>query len=229
MKPERSMFNERAANGFLVLAALVIASVVVVREFRGGGRTAQAAGLTAPEFHEDWATFLDAGLEIGTAGSPTTLMIFNDFECGGCKLFHDRLIERLREAGDLSIRLLHKPLRGHQFAVVAARAAECADRQGKGRELVHGLFARQDSLGVKSWEAFGAEAAVADVPSFVECVTGDEELPRIAAGLQIAERLGVTGTPTLMLNGWLLRGIPSEEQFLAAIAAVKAGGKPTFE
>lgn len=223
------MFNERLANGLLVLAALVIASVMVLREFRSGGGTAQAAGLSVPEFHEDWATFVDAGLEIGTAGSPATLMVFNDFECGGCKLFHDRLIGRLQEQGDLSIRLLHKPLRGHRFAVIAARAAECADRQGKGRELVHGLFTRQDSLGLKSWEAFGAEAAVADVPGFVDCVTGDEELPRITAGLQIAERLGVTGTPTLMLNGWLLRGIPSEEQFLSAIAAAKAGREPTFE
>lgn len=201
-----------------------MASVVVARELGGGDPPPPEP--PPSEYQADWATFTDAGLEIGTPGAAAVLLIFNDFECGGCKLFHDRLIGRLQEQGDLSIRLLHKPLRGHRFAVIAARAAECADKQGKGRELVHGLFARQDSLGLKSWQTFGSEAVLPDVPSFVDCVTGSEELPRIAAGLELADRLRVTGTPTLMINGWLLRGIPSEAQFLAAIEAVKAGKAP---
>lgn len=223
------MFSERSANTILVIAALTITVSVALREV--GARQGGDPRPVVPrlEFQADWPVYADLGVEVGTAGAPTLLMIFNDFECGGCRLFHDRMMGRLRERKDLSIRLIHKPLRGHRFAMVAARAAECGDLQHRGQATVDALFAKQDSLGVKPWGSFGIEAGIPDLPAFLACVNGDEPLPRITAGLELADRLKITGTPTLMIGGWLVRGLPSEEQFLAALDSVGAGRPPAFQ
>jgi len=221
--------TERATNVLLTISALAIAVTLVARELRSGTAPSNGRQLAPPELQEDWREFLPAGIEVGTPSASTVLMVFNDFECGGCKLFHDRRMGGLVERGDLSIRLLHLPLSIHRFAPSAARAAECADLQGRTHAMVATLFAKQDSLGLKSWASYGEEAGVTDPGAFQQCVADTIPFERITASMELAERLEVNATPTLMLNGWLFRGIPSEEQLLAAIAAVKEGKAPSLD
>ncbi|MDZ4675757.1 MAG: thioredoxin domain-containing protein [Gemmatimonadota bacterium] len=224
-----SSFSERVSNTLLVASAVTIASVVVIRELRSGPTPSTERQIPAPEFRPEWNEYLSASLELGNSDAPTVLIVFNDFECGGCRLFHERVIGKLRDRGDLSIRLLHLPLRIHRFAPSAARAAECADAQGELHGLVEAIFAKQDSLGLKSWISYGEDAGLPDTGRFQECVAGNEPFERIAAGMRIAESLEVNATPTLMLNGWLFRRIPDKEQLLAAIEAVMAGKAPRVD
>jgi len=224
-----SPFTERLINVVLAVSALMIATTFAIREFRPDGPQPPVGRLAPPEFQAEWKEYLSAGIELGAPTAPTVLMVFNDFECGGCRFFHERLITKLRDRGDLSIRLLHLPLRSHRFAPSAARAAECADVQGGIHGMVAAIFAKQDSLGLKSWRSYGEEAGLSNVDRFQDCVTGDQPFERITAGTRIAEHLSVNATPTLMLNGWLFRGLPNEEQLLAAIEAVKEGKPPTFD
>ena len=135
-----SSFSERVSNTLLVASAVTIASVVVIRELRSGPTPSTERQIPAPEFRPEWNEYLSASLELGNSDAPTVLIVFNDFECGGCRLFHERVIGKLRDRGDLSIRLLHLPLRIHRFAPSAARAAECADAQGELHGLVEAIF-----------------------------------------------------------------------------------------
>ena len=69
------------------------------------------------------------------------------------------------------------------------------------------LFSQMDSIGSKDWLAFAEEADVPDLSTFSECFESPVEgFPRIQAGRSLGERIGVTGTPKIWINGTLFRG-----------------------
>ncbi|MCC7369565.1 MAG: thioredoxin domain-containing protein [Chloroflexi bacterium] len=57
---------------------------------------------------------------------------------------------------------------------------------------------------------FGAELGL-DTASFNACVDNDLALARVKAENQLAEQRGVVKTPTLIVNGKKIEGVPSWE------------------
>jgi protein-disulfide isomerase len=123
--------------------------------------------------------------------------------------------------------MVHFPLRSHRLALPAARAAECAAEQGAFEEMHRTLFARQDSLGLKSWGSYAAEAGIPDTARFLECTASQRSFPRVEAGRRVGEREGVSATPTVLVNNWRLRRPPSEDDLALLVADVRAGRKPS--
>jgi protein-disulfide isomerase len=139
---------------------------------------------------------------------------FADFECPACKHFESTLKSVLASypANRVSLVFVHFPLRQHRFASIAARAAECAAPGGRFATFHDLLFAKQDSLGLKSWGSFGFEVGIRDSARFSRCVAGTEVVSRIAAGEGIGKRLEIHATPTVMVNGWRFPRPPSETE-----------------
>jgi protein-disulfide isomerase len=121
----------------------------------------------------------------------------------------DAGVEEVRKkfGADVAFTFVHFPIPGHRFAIPAARAAECAEAQGRFSEMRTLLFAKQDSLGLKSWDAFAEEAKVPDEEQFSKCVASAAPLPRVDAGVAIGEKLRISGTPTMIINGWMYYGL----------------------
>jgi protein-disulfide isomerase len=150
---------------------------------------------------------------------------FVDFECPFCATSAAQVDSLRSEYGQrLSVVVMHMPLRFHEQAIPAAIAAECADQQGSFEEFYRLAFQQQDSLGVKPWARYAHEAGVRDMQAYADCVELPvDSFPRIAAGLNEAERTGVAGTPTFWVNQWY---VPNGLSLRGRIEAVLAGKTP---
>ena len=78
----------------------------------------------------------------------------------------------------------------------------------------------------RSWRDYAIAAGVPDLKAFDACLGSEAPLPRIEAGQQLAKRLGIGGTPTLIINGWRLASPPSSQELEKMIAEILAGRSP---
>ncbi len=63
------------------------------------------------------------------------------------------------------------------------------------------LFAKQDSLGLKSWASYARDAGVKDSAGFLKCAKSSEPLSSVTQGKAIGKSLKVTATPGVFING----------------------------
>ena len=144
---------------------------------------------------------------LGPANAPAKLEEFGDFECPPCGMFHPILIEMHKEFGDnLQITFREFPLvPTHQHALAAASAAEAAGMQGKFWEMHDLLYERQNDwkkqFDVRPvFEGYAKEIGI-DVDRYNRDVASDYVAQRIFLDGKRGHALGVTGTPTVFLNG----------------------------
>ena len=224
----KSLF-ERATTTGLTLAALVIAALMVRREFAAARPNNATPEVGRPARIDDWSAVLTAGRRIGNESSAVTVAEFADLECQFCARFHETFSAVKPLFGDqLSLIFVHHPLPFHRFARPAARAAECAAKEGRFGSFVEAVFGRQDSLGLKTWSEFAATANIVDTATFSQCARDTTTLKRVEDGLALGRALGVRGTPTIVVNGWLFPVPPSSEQLESAVRAILAGKDPPY-
>jgi protein-disulfide isomerase len=149
----------------------------------------------------------------GPADAAVTLEEFGDFECPPCGMLHPVLQSMEKEFGPrLRIVFREFPLvPAHVHALAAARTAEAAGLQGKFWEMHDLLYENQ-----KTWhDAFDARPIFEDyakrigldMEKFRSDSLGETVAQRIFLDGKRARSLGVTGTPTVFMNG---REIPFE-------------------
>lgn len=218
---------ERAATSLLTVAALCVAAAAVRREFFAPRTSGSAIPEGPPEFVAGWEQIVDNGHLIGDARAPIKLIEFGDFECPFCKRYQPRLASTLqRFSPKVAAVYVHLPLRNHRFAMPSARASECAAEQQRFGEMADALYSAQDSLGLKPWTAIARTAGVTDTGRFALCLSRPTAFPRIDSGLAIAARLGVRGTPTIIVNGWRFPVAPTDAEMDRVISALLDGKKP---
>jgi protein-disulfide isomerase len=143
----------------------------------------------------------------GGASAPVTIEEFGDFECPPCGSLHPILKEIEKELGDrLRVVFRHNPLPTiHKHAYDAARAAEAAGMQGKFWEMHDMLYEKQNewTLAPDPREQFTAFARALglDANKFMRDMGSDLTISRVTLDMRRAKSMGVTGTPTLFLNG----------------------------
>ena len=155
---------------------------------------------------------IDFVRDINTAGSPTrgpadapiTIALFTDFECPYCRKI-EPLIAQVQERNAKNVKVVFKnmPLQFHKFADPAARAALAADIQGKFWEFHDALFALEN-LNDEAIEDIAAKLGL-DVEKWKKDKDSPEVRKRINTDVQDAQKAGVTGTPTIFINGRLLK------------------------
>jgi len=128
-----------------------------------------------------------------------------------------------RHPHDVSEVFVHYPLPIHRFSHQAAQAVECATRQGRFAEMRDRLFAQQDSFGLKPWAAYAAAAGVPDTVRFASCLKDSTAAARIVRGSKLAEQLALSGTPTIMVNGWLYPLHPTLSELEADAKRIASG------
>ena len=174
---------------------------------------------------------------VGGAGEPVVIVEFSDFECPYCR--------RLWEATEgyfagteraIEVVFVNFPLDAacnpaaragmHERACLAALAGECAERQGRFWEFAGAVFAGQPDL--ERADLLGhARRLGLDVLALETCIDDPATRRAIEADLALARRAGVTGTPTLVIDGYKVTGVvrgPFLEGLLAATRG-RAGGR----
>jgi protein-disulfide isomerase len=149
----------------------------------------------------------------GNPNAPVTLEEFGDFQCPPCGMLHPVLKDMEAQFGpNLRIIFREFPLvPAHAHALSAARAAEAAALQGKFWEMHDLIYEHQkdwhESFDVRPiFEAYAKQIGL-KVEQFRRDITSEIVERRIFLDGKRAHSLGVTGTPTVFING---REIPFE-------------------
>jgi protein-disulfide isomerase len=160
--------------------------------------------------------------ESPTTGAPEvkTLMVeFSDFECPYCAKAHDTISKFMeKHQNDVTLVYKHFPLTPiHPEAMPAARAAWAAFQQGKFWEYHDELFTHQNQLGEKFYLDIAKKLNL-DLEKFEQ----DRQIAdtAIEKDIQLAETLGLSGTPFFVINGKTFSGAVELSDMEQALASV---------
>jgi protein-disulfide isomerase len=156
----------------------------------------------------------------GNPSAPVTVVTFGEYQCPFCIRLNTTLKKVAEHYGD-RVRFVakHYPLPFHERARPAAKAAICAQAQGKFWEFHDGLY----GLGTRKLEDGDikrlAKTLKLDRRAFARCIAGKAADGRIDADIGQAGELGVRGTPSTFVNGFKLTGARDFSHFKALIDA----------
>jgi protein-disulfide isomerase len=201
----------------MIVAALAVAAGAVRNTFfRPAVGSASSTSALIPL--TDWNhAVLRARPQIDPAGKAVVL-VFTDYQCPFCRKLESTLDSLTARRGtQAAVIYRHFPLPQHEFASRAAYAAECAGDGGGFLAMHKALFAAQDSLGKLSWSEVAARAGLASSASVDSCVSGGKKATVIRTDRTSGERLNLTGTPTLYIDGRLFTGRASLARLDSAV------------
>ena len=130
------------------------------------------------------------------------------------------VLSLLRKAYGDKVRIVFKnfPLRLHQNAKLASEAALAAGAQGKFWEMQALLFQNQKNLVRPALSDYARQLGL-DVAAFDAALDAHTYAAQVDKETAEGRSVGVTGTPSFVINGKLVRGAVSFESFKAEIDA----------
>ena len=108
-----------------------------------------------------------------------------------------------RYKDQLKIVIKHFPLESHKFARIASQASLAAHNQGKFWEFHNKLLENYDSINDDKIEQIAIELKL-DMDKFHSDINLPEIQQIINRDIQNGKEIGVTGTPTMFINGKLI-------------------------
>jgi protein-disulfide isomerase len=159
----------------------------------------------------------DEGPSRGPKKAPVTVIEVSDFECPFCKQVESTLKQLLPSYGD-RVRLIYKhfPLPNHQHAFQAAQAAVCAGEQGKFWEYHDLLFERSGELSATNLSSYAGELGL-NVSHFTACLDSESSRAAVSKDIEEIRQVGLSSTPTFIINGRVLTGARNLDEFKSAI------------
>lgn len=172
------------------------------------------------------------GRAMGDPNAPVTIEVFEDFQCSSCKTYSEQIepqiVENYIANGDVYYIFRQFPFLDDQAirkqSDQAANASMCAADQNHFWEYHDILFANQthesQMFSDKRLQAF-AEKLGLDMGSFNQCFNRFQHRDEIDADLAKGKEAGVTGTPSVFVNGRILTPgyVPSFAEISQAIDA----------
>lgn len=148
-----------------------------------------------------------AQVALGEGNAAVRVVEFTDFQCPYCKKFSAVSKQLLKKYGkQIHWEVRHYPLSFHKQARPAALAVYCASEQGKLADAKAWIFEAQDRLADESVFLDMQNALQIDKEMFEKCLQSDKAKDVILSDLKEAERVGVSGTPTVFVNGRKFEG-----------------------
>jgi protein-disulfide isomerase len=155
--------------------------------------------------------------------APLVLDVWCELQCPDCRTALDDVRALRARYGDrMEVRLRHFPLEKHKHAFAAAQAAEEALEQGKGWEYVEAVLGRVEELDRRG-EALLVDVAREldlDAEEFDTALVDGRHILIVDADQAEGKAIGVTGTPTYVIDGERLDGGKSQDGLRARIEAV---------
>jgi len=172
---------------------------------------------------------------IGNPDAPITIIEFSDFQCPFCARFHSQtlplILEEYIEQGKVKLVFRDFPIQSiHPNALPASIAAECANEQGKFKEMHDMLFDnqnewnKQDTVDALSSFSQYATNIQLEQETFDSCLTNGKYIEEIKKDLDDGRNYGVSGTPGFFVGndqiGYVeLKGAQPFESFKKIIDA----------
>ncbi len=159
----------------------------------------------------------------GARTAPVTIVTFSDFQCPFCARAEETLAQLAQNYGPERLRFVwkHEPLPFHQDAKPAALAAQ-AVFAAKGADAFWKFhaqaFKNQRSLTAENFVKWAAEAGV-DAAALEKFKADPAVVKKVERDHELAERLGVDGTPHFFINGVSLGGAQPYDKFKEVVEA----------
>ncbi len=172
-------------------------------------RLAQAGGAVTEPF---------PGAVLGNPDGAVTLVEFTDYGCGFCRQSRADVEALIAANPDLRVVVREWPI--FDGSEGAARMALAAAEQGKFAAFHAAMFAG-DAPSAASVKAAATMAGLdmARADTFLKTRRADAEL---AANIDVANRLGFTGTPSWVVGDTVVQGAVGQAELQAAITAARA-------
>ncbi|KAF6245099.1 DsbA family protein [Nitrosopumilus sp. b2] len=171
----------------------------------------------------------------GDPDAPITIIEFSDFECPFCARFHIQtlpsLFEEYIDQGKVKLVYRDFPIQSiHANALPAAVAANCANDQGKFKEMHDMIFENQNEWNKQettdaliTFSKYATEIKL-EQNTFDSCLTSGKHIDEIRKDLQDGRDYGVSGTPGFFVGndeiGYVeLKGAQPFESFKKVIDA----------
>ena len=157
----------------------------------------------------------------GSRTAPVTIVHFSDFQCPFCSRVDTSMQQIKTTYGPDKVRIIWKnePLPMHPNAKPAAEAAMGVFAL-KGNDAFWKFhdtaFHNQKELGDASYEQWAKDAGV-DIAKFKAGLSAHTWAKKVEEDHQLAQKLGVNGTPASFINGVSLSGAQPFEKFKAVI------------
>lgn len=157
------------------------------------------------------------------AGNPSgdvTLVEFFDYRCGHCKRFAPSLTKLLAE--DRKVRVVYKefPILGPQ-SVIASRAALAAKAQDRYQPFHEALMSTKKPLNEDEIMKIASSVGL-DLDRLKQDMKDPEIEKTIQRNQQLAQALGISGTPALIIDNELVPGAIPLDSLKQMIAKVRA-------
>jgi protein-disulfide isomerase len=149
----------------------------------------------------------------GDQNAPVTLIEFSDFQCPYCGKFatetEQQIYDQYIKTGKLRFGYIHFTFLG-QESQWAAEASECANDQNAFWPYHDYLFAHQsgENLGAFNKDNLKkfAVALNLNAEQFNQCLDSGKYTDLVKSQTSMAQNLGVSSTPTMVINGKVLLG-----------------------
>lgn len=159
---------------------------------------------------------------LGDDNAAVTIVAFTDYQCPSCASMHPALERVVKEnAGKVRLVTRDFPLSQHAEAFKAAEAAEAAREQGKYWEYIAVLMRNQSSLGVEKLKSFATELGL-DRSRFDTALDSGKFAEMVQRDVEDGMKLGLTGTPSLFINGRRVTAKTYEDLKASVDAALKS-------
>ncbi len=217
--------NKRFALwGGLLLAMAVVAFVMIRLADQEPSATAPgtAAANTADSNDQAILAVRENDWMKGNPDASVIVVKYSDFQCPACRFYasmDDRMSQEM--ADDVLFIYRHFPLRNFRYSMLAARYTEAAGRQGAFWQMHDLIFinqqrwARSDD-GEEIFRIF-AESLELDMDQLQQDLEDPTLMDRIESDYRDGQRLGVRAVPTIFINGEILQGVGSIEDYRTAI------------
>ncbi|MEU9105990.1 thioredoxin domain-containing protein [Streptomyces xanthophaeus] len=170
-------------------------------------------------------------LAVGRADAPVVLIEYSDFKCGYCGKFardtEPELVKKYVDEGTLRIEWRNFPIFGAE-SEAAAKAAWAAARQDRFAQFHAAAYAdgaKEKGFGEARLTELARQAGVPDLERFKADMAGEEAAAALKKDQEEGYRIGVTSTPSFLINGKPLAGAQPLSAFTAAIAQAKAAAE----
>jgi protein-disulfide isomerase len=229
-KMQRQQQRQRLITiGLITLVAALLVFLVVWQPLSSVGEIITVTPAALPNA---------AGLSLGDPNAPATIDVFEDSQCPACQRFTESteplIIQNLIATGNARYVFHHYPfLDGDGVGSSgesdqAANAAMCANEQDKFWEMHSILFANwngenQGAFNNRRLQAM-AESIGLDMDTFNSCFDANKYEAELQADFDLGQQMGVSGTPTVFVNGQRVgqpRQVPSYEEIADAVNAIQ--------
>lgn len=208
--------------GFLIIAAFLIGVLYTKVQYLEKSQTGNQAAVpnqqgTATQPNQPQAAAPGQKQNVGVGNLPplgskdakVKIIAFEDFRCPFCDKFNKETLPLIKkdyiDTGKASFSYRHYQFLG-PASVIAGNASECANEQGKFWQMHDYLYQNQPSESDTSMYTTDKMTQIAgtlgmDTNQFQSCLSSTKYQKNVDQDLADGQKTGVTGTPTVFING----------------------------